>query len=97
MIKKHKLNFDILWDHNNELAKQFGLAFDVPDDLIEVYQKFGIDLPGDQGVDGWTLPMPGRFVIDSGGVIRSVDSDPDYRFRPEPQATVDFVATLIPT
>ncbi len=94
MIEQHKLNFDILWDHNNELAKQFGLVFDLPHDLIEVYQKFGIGLPGDQGVDGWTLPMPGRFVIDSGGVMRSVDSDPDYRFRPEPQTTVDFVATL---
>ena len=94
MIEQHKLSFDILWDQNNALAKQFGLAFDLPDDLIGVYRKFGIDLPGDQGVDGWTLPMPARFVIDSSGVIRSVDSDPDYTVRPEPQATVDFVASL---
>ncbi len=94
MIERHKLSFDLLWDPSNELAKQFGLAFDLPDDLIEVYRSFGIDLPGDQGVDGWTLPMPGRFVIDSGGIIQSVAVDPDYRFRPEPQATVDIVAAL---
>ncbi len=94
MVERHKLSFDLLWDPSNGLAKQFGLTFDLPDDLIEVYRNFGIDLPGDQAVDGWTLPMPGRFVIDSSGVIRSVDTDPDYTVRPEPQATVDCVATL---
>ena len=94
MVERHKLIFDLLWDPSNGLAKQFGLTFDLPDDLIEVYESFGIDLPGDQGVDGWTLPMPGRFVIDSGGIIRSVAVDPDYRFRPEPQETVDIVAAL---
>lgn len=94
MIEKHELSFEILWDRNNEVAARFGLAFDLPSDLVEVYRNFGIDLPREQGVEGWTLPMPGRFVIDSGGIVRSVDVDPDYQFRPEPKATVDCVATL---
>jgi hypothetical protein len=38
--------------------------------------------------------MPGRFVIDSQGIVRAVDVDPDYQNRPEPQKTVDDVKAL---
>jgi hypothetical protein len=35
--------------------------------------------------------MPGRFVIDSGGIVRAADVDPNYEHRPEPQKTVDDI------
>ena len=38
--------------------------------------------------------MPGRFVVDSGGIVRAADVDPDYERRPEPQKTVDDVKAL---
>jgi len=38
--------------------------------------------------------MPARFVIDRGGIIRYVDSDPDYTTRPEPEDTVTALRTL---
>jgi hypothetical protein len=38
--------------------------------------------------------MPGRFVVDSGGVVRTADVDPDYERRPEPQQTVDDIKAL---
>ncbi len=38
--------------------------------------------------------MPVRFVIDTLGVIRAVDVDPDYEHRPEPEKTVDDVKAL---
>jgi len=38
--------------------------------------------------------MPGRFVIDTKGVVRAVDVDPDYRYRPEPEKTVEDVRAL---
>jgi hypothetical protein len=38
--------------------------------------------------------MPGRFVIDRGGIVRAADVDPDYEHRPEPQKTVEDVGAL---
>jgi peroxiredoxin len=71
-----------------------GLRFKLPDDLQEVYRSFGNDLAVGNGEDSWTLPMPGRFVIDRAGIVRAADVDPDYRFRPEPQKTIEDVKAL---
>lgn len=38
--------------------------------------------------------MPGRFVIDSKGIVRAVDADPDYCYRPDPEKTVQDVKAL---
>ena len=94
LIEKHRVTFDILSDHGNEYAAKLGLRFKLPDDLKQAYLSFGNDLAIRNGEDSWTLPMPGRFVIERGGIVRAVDVDPDYRYRPEPQKTVDDVKAL---
>jgi hypothetical protein len=66
----------------------------LPDDLRDVYRGFGIDLPTHNGDGSWTLPMPGRFVADGSGIVRTLDVDPDYTRRPEPQDTLNDLATL---
>ncbi len=38
--------------------------------------------------------MPARFVIDRAGIVRSVDADPDYTRRPEPEQTLDVLRGL---
>jgi len=94
LIDKHKIGFDLLSDRRNEYAAQLGIRFKLPDDLKQVYLSFGNDLAVRNGEESWTLPMPGRFVIDTKGVVRAVDVDPDYRYRPEPEKTVEDVRTL---
>jgi peroxiredoxin len=71
-----------------------GLWFKLPDDLKAAYLSFGNDLAVRNGEVSWTLPMPGRFVVDRGGVVRTADVDPDYERRPEPQQTVDDIKAL---
>ena len=94
LIEKHKLSFDLLSDPGNYYAAELGLRFKLPDDLKAVYLSFGNDLAVRNGEGSWTLPMPGRFVIDRGGIVRAADVDPDYERRPEPQKTVDDVKAL---
>ena len=94
MIDKQGLGFDILRDAGNGYAASLGLRFRLPDELIPIYKGFGIDLPSCNGEDSWTLPVPARFVIDRGGVIRAVDADPDYTVRPEPEETLAKVRAL---
>jgi peroxiredoxin len=94
LIEKHKISFDVLCDHGNEYAAKLGLRFKLPDELRQVYLSFGNNLAVRNGEDSWTLPMPGRFVIDASGIVRAVDVDPDYRYRPEPEKTVEDVKAL---
>jgi len=65
VVKRHKLSFDVLRDKGNQLASEFGLVFTLPNDLRELYSKYGIDLERFNGDDSWQLPIPGRFIIDS--------------------------------
>ena len=95
MAAKQKLEFPIAWDENSKVAEAFGLAFALPDDLREVYRSFGNDLAVRNGDPSWRLPVPSRFVIDRGGIVRSVEADPDYTHRPEPAETVAILRQLV--
>jgi peroxiredoxin len=94
LIEKQGISFDLLSDPGNAYAAKLGLKFTLPDDLKAVYLSFGNDLAVRNGESSWTLPMPGRFVIDRAGIVRAADVDPDYEHRPEPQKTVDDVKAL---
>lgn len=95
MAGKQKLTYPILWDENSAVATAFGLAFSLPDDLTTVYKGFGIDLPVVNGDPSWRLPVPARFVIDTDGIVRSVEADPDYKYRPEPETTLGFLRQVV--
>jgi len=70
-------------------------VFQVSDAVKAIYrEKFKIDLAAVNGDDSWTLPMPGRFVIDRSGTIRAAETDPDYTHRPEPAGTVEALRSL---
>jgi peroxiredoxin len=88
------LSFEMLRDLGNRVADAYGLAFTLPQDLQAIYLKFGIDLARSNGDGTWRLPIPARFVIDRGGVIRAADADPDYTRRSEPSQTVEVLKQL---
>lgn len=83
-VRENGLGFPILSDPGNALAAAFGLRFALPAYLAELYKSLGNNLPMFNGDDSWTLPMPGRFVIGSDGVIAYAEVNPDYTRRPEP-------------
>ena len=95
MVKKHKLTFPLLRDQDNQLASQFGLTFKLPDDLAELYSQFGIDLVRFNGNDLWSLPMPGRFILDQKGKVVSAEANPDYTHRPEPSEILKKLESLV--
>lgn len=95
-IKRAKnVEFDVLLDPGNETASKFGLRHKLPDFLSEMYAELGLDLVRFNGDESWTLPMSSQFVVDTVGVIRRAEFDPDYTRRPEPGETVKFVEELV--
>ena len=95
MAAKHNLTFPILWDELSKVAEAFGLLFSLPEDLKMVYLGFGNDLAIRNGDPSWRLPVPARFVIDAAGIVRSVQADPDYTYRPEAETTVDALRKVV--
>lgn len=93
-VEKHKLQFEIVSDPGNEAAAAYGLRWTLPEDLRALYVEFGLDIPGGNGDDSWTLPMPARYVIDRDGIIRYAFTDPDYTRRPEPEEAIEALAQL---
>ncbi|MEV4786212.1 peroxiredoxin-like family protein [Streptomyces tuirus] len=91
LAEKHDLAFDVLSDLGSHTAKQFGLAFDLPDDLTAVYDKLGFDLQRVNDGHPRTLPLPATYVIDRDGVIRWAFVNTDYTTRAEP---TDILAAL---
>jgi peroxiredoxin len=92
---KHALNYHMLTDPGNDYAAELGLRFTVPEQLQEVYRGLKIDLPFYNGEDSWTLPVPARLVIDTGGIVRAADIDADYTKRPEADKTLSDLQALI--
>ena len=95
LAKAKKLTFKILNDPGNHVADKFRLVHALPEDLRKIYLQFGIDLPGNNGDDSWTLPLAARFIIDRKRVIRYAETDADYTIRPEPEHTLNAIKSII--
>ncbi|MGP8300289.1 peroxiredoxin-like family protein [Streptomyces inhibens] len=91
LAEKHALTFPVLSDLGCDTAKQYGLSFDLPDDLAAVYDSFGFDLQRVNGGHPRTLPLPATYVIDRDATIRWAFIDTDYTTRAEPS---DVLAAL---
>lgn len=94
LIRSRQLTFDVLSDHGNEIAAEFGLRFALPQYLRDLYRTFPLDLEKFNGEASWTLPIPARFVIDAQGIIQAAEADPDYTTRPEPDDTLRALRAL---
>jgi peroxiredoxin len=93
--EKKNLTFEILSDPGNQVAQRYGLKFQLPEDLREVYVTFAIDLPKYNGDDSWTLPLPTSLIIDRNGIIQHAAINADYTVRPDPQETVAALKKIV--
>jgi peroxiredoxin len=83
-IRENKLTFPILSDTKGEVGAAFGLKFELPDYLVDLYKSLKNELPTFNDDPEWTLPMPARYVIGQDGTILYSEVNPDYTHRPEP-------------
>ena len=89
--EKNELAFTVLSDSTLSAARGFGVLFDMPAELVALYQGVGHDLPVQNGNGQWALPVPATYVIGTDGVVRYAHVDADYRNRAEP---ADVLAVL---
>jgi peroxiredoxin len=92
--KKLNLTFDILTDLHLKIAEQFQLVFTLPNYLRDLYKSFGSTLDRFNDEPEYRLPVPARYIIDKGGIIRAADVNADYTIRSEPAETLNRLRTL---
>ena len=66
-----------------EAARAMGIAYRLDDAEVARYQRLGIDLEKTSGNKHHELPVPSVFLVEKGGRILWVYSNPDYRIRPK--------------
>lgn len=84
MAEKHGLTFDVLSDKGNGVAFQYGIVFRLDDELLKLYDKFGLDVAGANGDESFELPVPATYVVNSDRVITYAYLDVDHTLRMEP-------------
>ena len=82
--EKSELAYPVLSDSALSAANGFGVAFEMPQSLIDLYCKGGNDLSVLNGNGKWVLPLPATYVIGRDGRIAFAHVDADYRERAEP-------------
>ncbi|WP_159732170.1 peroxiredoxin-like family protein [Sphingobacterium sp. 18053] len=89
------LQYNMLVDEDNKIGKEFGLVYEMPDYLKDLYfNTFSNNIQEINEGSAWELPIPARFVIGTNGKIIDAQADPDYRQRPEPIDTVNYLKSL---
>lgn len=93
-VQKSELSFEVLSDHENRVAKQFGLVFQVPEDLRTVYESFKIDLKAANADDTFELPLTATYIIYTDRKIRKAFLDTDYTKRWDPEEIVSALSDM---
>jgi len=94
-VEKNHLEFHVLSDTNNIIAKSFGLVYELMKELANLYRlAFDLDLTKVNGTDKFELPIPATYVVDRTGVIKYAYIDADYTKRMEPADIIETLKTL---
>jgi peroxiredoxin len=93
---EHPVPFHVLLDEDMSISDAFGLTYTMPEYLSTLYRDiFRNDLSIINASGTWQLPIPARFVINPHGTISDVETDPDYRFRPDPSDTLAALKKML--
>jgi peroxiredoxin len=84
MEDQHRLRFPLLSDAGNQVARQFGLVYRVPEEQQAIYRRAFVNLPFINGDESWELPIPASYVIDRDGTVLFASANEDYKERVEP-------------
>jgi peroxiredoxin len=95
MQQKEKLEFPVLSDLGNQVARRYRLVFVMPWKLRLLYRFGGhINLAHYNGDRSWTLPMPGTFLLDRDRTVRAAFVQADYTLRMETAAMLAALERL---
>lgn len=82
MAVKH-VEFDVLHDEDNRIAKSFGLVFELPESHRQLLEQLNVDIEALNGDSTYTFPDPATYVVKPTGEIAWAFVPNNYRKRAE--------------
>lgn len=96
-VEELGLEYPVLSDHDNQVARMFNLVYEMTPENIEEYREIGRDIGSLNGTEKWELPVPATYVIDTAGTIRYAFVELNHRLRAEPSEVAAIAAQLART
>ncbi|XZN97017.1 MAG: peroxiredoxin-like family protein [Microcoleus sp.] len=93
-VLNNGLSFDVLSDAGCQIARDYGIVFQIPPPLKLLYTELGHALPDYNGTEDWLLPVPATFIIDRHRHIALAHIDVDYSKRYEPADAIAILLSL---
>jgi peroxiredoxin len=90
--EKNNLQFEVLSDVGNKVANQYGIVFQLTNDVAAMYNE-SFALNKHNGDASNQLPLAATYIIDENGKIIYSFLDADYRNRAEPSELTVFLKT----
>ena len=88
--EKNELEFEVLSDIGNKVAKEYGIVFKLTDEVAGMYNA-GFDMNGYNGDESNELPLAATYIINENGDIIYAFLDADYRNRAEPSELTEVL------
>lgn len=90
--EKNKLEFEVLSDVGNKVAKDYGIVFPLDESIREAYKNMGLEKYN--GDASYTLPLAATYVINSENEIVYAFLDADYKKRAEPKEVLQKIKDM---
>ncbi len=94
MAERDLLAFQTLSDHDNQIARRYGIDYELDPALRPMYLRLGHNLPRLNATGNWTVPLPATFIIGQDGLIARAHVEAGAHQRLEPSEAVAVLATL---
>ncbi len=94
VAKKNEVLFPVLSDPNLDVARKFGIVYQMPPATDELYKKNGLDVAKHNAMPKPELPLAVTYIIDKKGVITYAFIETDYRKRAEPEVLIEHLRKI---
>jgi peroxiredoxin len=94
IAKKNGVEFTVLSDPNLDVARKFGIVYQLPPKTDEQYRSMGLDVAKHNSMEKPELPLAVTYIIDRKGSIAYAFIETDYKKRAEPDVIIENLKKL---
>lgn len=84
-------NYQVIFDKDNEIARQFGIVYSLEEDEINLFNSWGLRIDVVNQTGKWELPLPATYIVARDRTIGYEFIDVDFRARCCPDDLIEEV------
>lgn len=94
VAKKNEVEFTVLSDPDLDVARKFGIVYELPKETDEVYKSHGLDVAKHNAMEKAELPLSATYVVNRKGEIVYAYLEPDYKKRAAPEVLIETLSKI---